>query len=548
MSTLSDTFIQALPDLTLVVRRDGMILSNLGGRELEIPSAPGSLQGKTIGELWSADAAAELTRMVRVALKVRKQVEGRLLLGEQRVEARVRPQGIDRCFAVLRLLSRAAATRADEAPGGATPTDPHDCAAFAREFCAAIDSARLRETSVGLLLVSLDALPGIEQTYGSARRATVLGAAAERLSQFCSNSPAPGIGSLRPARIEGDLLAVLLDRVGHAKAAQQAAARIKGLLERPLIVDGSKHRLSPAVGLAVYPGDGIEPDALLERARAALLEVEVAKDAPVENGVEAVGRVSGGDEELAIELRRALEREELAVEYSPIVELAGRRTTDYLSSLTWLHAISGKIDPESHAALLGSTDLRARLDLWTLRRVCKDLSSATRRGNTRMRVHLRLDHGTLANPSTVDEIQAAVKDAEIGISRLDIDIGAKSLTYDSASLETLRTLRNCGARVFLDNFGNVGIPLAKFGSLPLDGVKIARAIVGHCDTNPHARAACLSAAAMARAFGLACIAQGVERRAQLDVALESECSHASGRAFGPPGDAALLCSGNIAGP
>src|SRR5262249_34444104 len=76
MTELSDTFIKALPDLTLVVRRDGLIVSNLGGREVGVPTHPGALCGKKLHDVWPVSVATELSRLARRALKGRSQADG----------------------------------------------------------------------------------------------------------------------------------------------------------------------------------------------------------------------------------------------------------------------------------------------------------------------------------------------------------------------------------------------------------------------------------------------------------------------------------------
>src|SRR5689334_20157512 len=102
MTELSDTFIRALPDLTLVVRRDGLIMSNLGGHEVGVPTQPGALCGKKLQDVWPAHVATELGRLARRALKGRSQADGCFHNESARIDVRVRPQGVDRVLMVMR--------------------------------------------------------------------------------------------------------------------------------------------------------------------------------------------------------------------------------------------------------------------------------------------------------------------------------------------------------------------------------------------------------------------------------------------------------------
>ena len=107
MTELSDTCIKALPDLTLVVRRDGLVLRNLGGRELGMgaapgmEAAPGALDGRTLTELWPGELGLALIRLVRRSLKGRETSQGRWPLQNATLEVLVRPQGPDRALLVI---------------------------------------------------------------------------------------------------------------------------------------------------------------------------------------------------------------------------------------------------------------------------------------------------------------------------------------------------------------------------------------------------------------------------------------------------------------
>jgi hypothetical protein len=102
MAELTDTFVRALPDLTLVVRDDGVIVANLGGWHLGIAEFPGELVGTSISELWTQDIAARLSLLVRRTLRSRIPVDRRYQYRDRDYEVRVQPKGIDRVMMVLR--------------------------------------------------------------------------------------------------------------------------------------------------------------------------------------------------------------------------------------------------------------------------------------------------------------------------------------------------------------------------------------------------------------------------------------------------------------
>jgi predicted signal transduction protein with EAL and GGDEF domain len=544
MHELTDTFLGALPDLSLVVRRDGLVISNLGGRELGVATAPGALIGKTLKELWPASAADELGRSLRTSIKARKPIVSSLVLGDRRVEVRVTPHGVDRCFVVIRQTSKIEPD-SDRAVLDVRAPDPNDCAGFARSFCATLESARMRETRVGLLVVNLGALPGIEQAHGADTRSMAVTAAAERLSSYCTGRVLEGVGSLRASRITGEQIAVLADRIADADAARRLASDFRRLLAKGFAIEGARHRLLPSVGFAIYPDDGSEPDVLLERAQASLLEAN-SVEANSGRATRSVGGTARNERyDLASELRSAIEHGQLAVIYSPLVELDGRRTSGFVAAPKWVHSVCGEMKLQAYGDLLDSLDLRSRLDRWMLTHVCEDIARAAAKGNGPLRVHLPIGRGWLSEAEVVAQIQFIAKSAGVDLSHLAVNVEAPAVAVSGPGVANIRRLRQLGIKVILCNFGNVGVALSRMGSLPLDGVRISRSVIEHCDRNALSRATCAAAGATARAFGLACIAEGVDRPTQLETILAT-CTHASGAAVnstGGPSPATLLDTG-----
>lgn len=530
MNELSDTFVGALPDLSLVVRRDGLVLSNLGGRELGVTTAPGALHGKTLKELWPTSAADELARSLRTSIKARKPIVSSLVLGDRRVEVRVTPHGVDRCFVIIRQTSRIEPD-ADTAVTDIRGPDPNDYAGFARSLSVTIESARMRETRVGLLVVNLDALPSIEQARGADTRSLAVTAAAERLSSYCTGRAVEGVGSMRASRIGAEQIAVLADRIADADVARHIASDVRRLLSKGISIAGARYKLLPSVGFAIYPDDGSEPDILLERAHASLLE-SVGTDVNVLPAPGGAGGAARAERyELASELRLAIQNEQLAVTYSPLVELEGRRISEILAAPKWVHSVCGEMKWQAYAGLLDSLDLRSRLDRWLLTRVCQDIAAAGDSGNGRLRVHLPIGRGWLSEAAVVEEVQAIAKSVGVDLSHLAVNVDAPTLAPSGPGVANVRRLRQLGIKVVLGNFGNAAVALARIGSLPLDGVRISRSVVEHCDRDSLARATCEAAGATARFFGLACIAEGVDRQTQLETILAT-CTHASGAALG----------------
>ena len=541
MVDLSDTFINAIPDLTLLVRRDGLIMSNLGGREIGVATRPGNLRGKSLAELWPVNIATDLNKLVRRVLKGRTQSDGSFDHDRRRFEVRVHPLGVDRVLMVIRSIVAGDQERGDasltNALGGA---DGGDCALFARKLCDAVANARLRGTQVALAIAQFVDLPGIVNAFGPPLGRMLVVSALERIGELTPPAARGQALPFRTAQLETDQLAILIGAATGYELAAKAAEEIRRTLAKPIELDGRTHRLNPVIGLALYPVDGTEPETLLDRARANLLEVNRAGKLHTlatwskthEPRTRDFESVSGGD--LERELQWAVEREQFSLEYAPVVELNGRRAVSLTASLRWTHSMCGPVAPEQFVPVLEALNVRSRLDAWMLRRGSSDLARISERGNTRVTLAVSLARQFMDSATAVEQITEATSAAGIALSRVDIGIDARTLAGGSRMGTRLRELRKLGVRIFLDNFGQDDIALARLGALPIDGVRVSSELVACLEADASARAACASALAIARSFGFKSMAVGVAKCSELERLYEYGCEQATGPLFGSP--------------
>jgi predicted signal transduction protein with EAL and GGDEF domain len=536
MADLNDTLIKALPDLALVVRRDGLVLSNLGGREIDVAAPPGALSGKTLCDLWPGAVGIALVRLVRRALKGRVSSEGRWQYQKTTIDVRVRPQGPDRVLMLIRSASGRISETADAATLNSSElNDPADCSRFAQHFCNALATARLRESSLALAIVYFDDLTEVERTNGAAVARTLLSCALERAIAFASDAPWNSKRVPRVAQLESDQLAVLIEEVSSHESTLATVRKMRAALAKPFSLDGRRHELSPAVGVAVYPTDGLTPESLLDCARAAVLErrrLDCDATATAHSNMATAATTSRAD--LEQELRWAVQQEQFSLSYLPVLELNGRRTVSLFASLEWIHPVSGRVAPECFLPLLDTLDLRATLDLWMLRRSLQDLGHVNQRGASRLNLTLKLAKRSFEAVTLVADVTTAAGAAGVSASKLDVTIDMKTLAGGSGVRERLRELRQLGARIFLQDFGQDGVALARLPALPLDGVIITSTFVARVDADPLARKVCSSAAAIAHEFGLTSLALNVRNRAQLDFLYECGCDLASGPLLADP--------------
>jgi predicted signal transduction protein with EAL and GGDEF domain len=531
MSEINHAILEALPDLTLVVRSDGVIVGNVGGRHLGIADEPGELIGTSLRQVWTGDIASHLNLLVRRTLRTRTPVDRRYSYRDRTYEVRVQPQGVDRVLMVLRDVSK------DTARTGSQPMLEEveskvleHRAAFDNRLETAVTNCRLREMPLALAAIHLGGLRDARNVLGPAACSRLLGNVLKGLQ-----SPTPLPGETPPhlspfGRIRSDLLVVLFFGMPDRRSVTHAADRIRRALLEPL-VDGEKTaHLRPTLGIAQYPNDGATPHLLLESARAALAAARQSDhDSTVVFSTRTMQIPVMDLPDFEQELRWALEHDQLALHYQPVLELKSRKTLSYEALIRWLHPVCGEMLPEQFLHVAEHCPLGTDIDEWALRRACADLAALSVDADGPARVAVNFGRRMLEVQDLAPRLLACAQSSGVSPKQIDVNISERIMATAGSRLDRLRELRECGVKVFVDGFGTGRIALDRLSSLPIDGIGIDRAFISRIEHDSGARAMCKSVVSIAHAFGLRSVAVGVEKQSQLDFISTIGCDAVQGR-------------------
>ena len=530
MSEINEAILEALPDLNLVVRSDGVIVGNVGGRQLGVADEPGELIGTSLREVWTEDIASHLHLLVRRTLRTRAPVERRYTYRGRSYEVRVQAQGVDRALMVLRDASKTT-SRSTAPPMISEPVSMalESRAAFSKRLDIAVINCRLRETPLALAAIHLGGLKDARNILGPETCSRLLNSVLETLQ---SQTPVPG--DMPPhvspfGRIRIDLLAVLFLGMLERKDVAAAADRVRRALAEPLVDGDHVAQLRPTLGLAQFPNDGANPQVLLESARAALAAARHSDHDSTVVFCSRTLRIPVMDmPDFEQELRWALEHGQLALHYQPVFELKTRQRLSYEALIRWQHPVCGEMVPEQFLHVAEHSPLGTDIDEWALRRACTDLPALRRDACGAARVAVNFGRRMLEAPDLAAKLQAIATAAHVALADVDVNISERIMSTAGSRLDRLRELRERGVKVFVDGFGTGRIALDRLSALPIDGIGIDRAFIARIEYDAGARAMCQSVVSIARAFGLRSIAVGVESAAQLEFLCSIGCDAAQG--------------------
>jgi len=410
----------------------------------------------------------------------------------------------------------------------------------------AMARAERADAPVGVLFCDLDGFKTVNDSLGHRTGDRLLVLVAERLA-----------GRLRPgdtiARLGGDEFAVLLEELREPGDAARAAQRLLDALEAPFELRGREFYVSASIGIAAGSEDA---ESLLRDADLAMYRAKSrgkGRYAVYEPSMHTaiVERL-----ELEVDLKRALEREELAVVYQPIFSLVKGTVTGVEALVRWRHPTRGTVMPESFVPLAEESGLIGELGRWVLRKACHQgaLWRAKYPGHPGLAIGVNISGAQLREPGLVQEVADALEESQLEATGLTLEITETALmeSFDDA-LEEIDALKALGVDLAIDDFGTGYSSLRYLRRLPLDVMKIEKSFVdgiGHLGEEPALLRAIID---LADIFGLRVVAEGIERPEQRARLLELGCGLGQGHLLAEPleapeADALLFRVGLLGGP
>ncbi|GIJ51553.1 hypothetical protein Val02_84390 [Virgisporangium aliadipatigenens] len=406
-----------------------------------------------------------------------------------------------------------------------------------RRLTRAVERHRRDGSPVALLFVDLDDFKLINDSLGHAAGDRLLGAVGERL-----RSCVRAIDAV--ARLGGDEFAVLLDGPADPSddrvvSPERVGERILAALHRPFRIDGHSVTVGASVGVVVPDGSGdLDADALLRHADAAMY-------AGKRRGKGVLVRYRTDDTDgldlpdlpdlLAAGLQGDPAGEGFDVYYQPIVRLGDGTVAAVEALARWRHPVAGVVAPDVFVAVAERAGLVARLDDFVLDRACADAAALAERFGAAPDVHVNVSAGRLATPELEAAVESALRRHGLDPTKLVLEITETSRIPDlTAAAAAGRRLRRRGVRLALDDFGTGFNALAQLHALPVDIVKLDRAITTVDGDPQRAEAVCRSVIAICRALGITIVAEGVETPEQARILSDLGCDLGQGYRYGQP--------------
>ncbi len=341
-------------------------------------------------------------------------------------------------------------------------------------------------------------------------------------------------------RLSGDEFAVFLENCPQPESACLVAERIHARMAEVIEVGGRHLHVSVSIGIAISQPSYRTVDQILHDADTALYRAKAAGRRRFVLFDETLHASALNVLDLEQQMRDALEKEQFASYFQPIVRLADSGVTGYEILIRWRHPQRGVLLPDQFLPAAEDSGLIETID-WHMYRLACQAAPALLGRDRILNLNISPCHFHSRNfPRRLLDLAAW---AGVAADQLCVEVTESSLLSDpEAAAEILGALHEAGVRIALDDFGTGYSSLSHVHRFPLRTLKIDRSFIGPLESGPRQRSTAIVSAVLSLAcsLNLDVVAEGVENTAQRDVLLSMGCVHAQGFLFGRPAPAGEL--------
>ncbi|MBI3045641.1 MAG: EAL domain-containing protein [Betaproteobacteria bacterium] len=391
-----------------------------------------------------------------------------------------------------------------------------------------IGAARDEQQSFSVMMVNLERFRLINDTFGRRAGDELLLGISRRLKGVLHSADLL-------AHFGGDQFAIATHRAGEPGVIAHVLEQVvTSISKEPFSAGSGELHLAAKAGVAVYPSDGADVEALVRNAEAALNDARKTGQRYVFYAPQMNVRVAG-QLKLENELRRAVREEQFILHYQPRFDLAGGRITGLEALIRWRHPERGLVLPGEFIPLLEDTGLILEAGRWALKRAALDHAAWHGAGRQPPRIAVNVSLAQLRRRDFADYVKDALSGIDDAAARIDIEITESMLMEDiEGCIEKLKTVRSFGHSIAVDDFGTGYSSLSYLARLPINSLKIDRSFVTQMPKGPEQMAIVSTVISLARALNFKVVAEGVETEEQANLLRLLRCDEAQGYLFGKP--------------
>ena len=395
-------------------------------------------------------------------------------------------------------------------------------------FEQAMAGAHRERDGLAVLCVDLDNFKHVNDTYGHAMGDQLLIEVVSRLRRCIRETDTI-------CRQGGDEFIVIASQFGGIGALSQLAQGIVDAVSEPANIGTHTLNTTASVGISVFPSDGGDFDTLLRNADTAMYQAKAAGRNSYCFFTEKMNADAHERLRLQTQLRQALPRRELLLDYQPQIDLLSGRVIGMEALIRWQHPELGIVSPARFIPLAENSGLIVPIGEWVLEEACAQARAWLDRDAPPLTVAVNISAVQFQRGTLVETLGRALDRAGVPPGVLELELTESVLLQDlDSAFSTIRDLKALGVRLSIDDFGTGYSSLNYLKRLKVDKLKIDQSFVRDIATSADDLAIVRSVIQLGKTLQLRVIAEGVETSDQLDFLKRNGCDEGQGHYFCRP--------------
>lgn len=381
-----------------------------------------------------------------------------------------------------------------------------------------------------VLIVNIDRFQQINESFGHSAGDRFLAAMATTLRRCIRTSDTL-------ARLSGDEFAILVGKCQDLDEVVMISDRIHDAMKLPYDLDGNEVFTSVSIGIATTLSSAAHPEDLIRDADFAMHAAKVSGKSRSEVYARETHQRTRSQFHLETELRRAVGRGELSLNYQPIIELDTRKIVAFEGLARWNHHEQGFVSPVEFIPLAEETGIIVDLGRWAIDSACIAAKSwiSEHGDDAAVPVNVNVSAVQFARDDVVGMVRKALDHHHLSGDYLRVEITESTFITNPARItDTLEKLRSMGVRVALDDFGTGYSSLNYLHQFPIDIIKIDRSFINQLAADNQQFKILKMIAMLAQSLNYKIVAEGVEDETHEKMLKDLEFNYAQGFFYSRP--------------
>jgi len=383
------------------------------------------------------------------------------------------------------------------------------------------------DSCLALLFIDLDKLKVINDSLGHIAGDKLIQLIAKRLKQVVGET-----GSL--ARLGGDEFLVLMKKTDQERIIAQVE-KLLSITRETITFDKNHLYVSASIGIARFPNDAKDAYNLLRNADAAMYEAKEKGGNQYCFYSKELTQKAYDQIRIAREFRRGIKNREFIVYYQPQIEIGTGKVIGVEALIRWNHPKEGFSSPGQFLPAIEKANLLQRLDRWVMNQAMKDMVQWYEEGLNPGRLSINIRMSELESEEWEEKLLKTMKRIGFDPSWLEIEITETEIMKQPERVVSLiHKLHKHNITVAIDDFGTGYSSLAQLKYLPFDKLKIDKVFIDDLPENSDACVLFDMMMTLANNLGVPVLAEGMEKRVQIDYLNEVGCQYAQGYYYAKP--------------